>query len=70
MACAAWLPGAEKMGPPLMGREQKRVTVYATVSRHNEARDERDDALWELLLAEIRMLIEDDKYKPISPDIG
>lgn len=53
-----------------MGREQKRVTVYATVSRHNEARDERDDALWELLLAEIRMLIEDDKYKPISPDIG
>lgn len=44
------------------------VVVTAAVSRHNSARDERDDALWDLLLAEIKMVVQDPKFIPIKAE--
>lgn len=54
-----------------MGFEARRaeIVVKASVSRHNSARDERDDALWELLLAEIKLVIEDPKFAPIKAEV-
>lgn len=50
-----------------MGFDSRRheLTVYAAVSKHNSARDDRDEALWALLIAELAMVVEDPKYAPI-----
>ena len=53
-----------------MGFDSRRIEITAKVSRHNSARDERDDALWQLLLAEIRILLEDERFKSISAELG
>lgn len=54
-----------------MGFLQRRheLVVEAKVSRHNSARDERDDALWDLLLAEIKLVVEDPKFAPIKAEV-
>lgn len=54
-----------------MGFDSRRaeIVVHAAVSRHNSARDDRDDALWELLLAEIKMVVQDPKFAPIKAEV-
>lgn len=54
-----------------MGFDSRRVeiVIQAAVSRHNSARDARDDALWDLLLAEVRMVVQDPKYVPIKAEV-
>lgn len=53
-----------------MGRERRRVEITASVSRHNSPRDARDDALWDLLVAEIRILVEDERFILISVEVN
>ena len=41
-----------------MGTDQSLIVISCNVSRHNSARDGRDDALVDLLEAEIRVILE------------
>lgn len=42
-----------------MGWQQNRISVYGRVSRHNDDRDARDDALWEEFVERVRQLAKD-----------
>jgi hypothetical protein len=50
-----------------MGRDMQDWSVSWTVSRHNSDRDRADDALAAELVAELRAVVEQDKYEPIEP---
>jgi hypothetical protein len=52
-----------------MGVERKSLTVYATVSRHNSERDERDDELWDLLRTEIAAVANRPTFRPIRAEL-
>lgn len=43
----------------VMGRQQVRLEVVASVSRHNDPRDEMDDAQWDELRERVEALAEE-----------
>jgi hypothetical protein len=45
-----------------MGRIVHTLKIDARLSNHNSLRDHRDSGLWQVLVAEIAMLIEDDRF--------
>lgn len=52
-----------------MGYEQRTATVRATVDRHGDDRQKRDDDLWDELLEELRKVVEQKKYEPIRASV-
>ena len=53
-----------------MGYDQRRIEVVLDVSRHNDERDQRDDALAEELRARIRELVESPRYEVLRPYVS
>lgn len=49
-----------------MGRNMVELTVTASLSSHNDERDERDGQAWERFAAEVRELAEREEFKDIS----
>lgn len=52
-----------------MGSDQRSVTVYGRVSRHNSPQDAEDDALFDDLVERIRRVVEDQKYAGLEPSV-
>lgn len=50
-----------------MGYEYKTLSITASVSRHNSARDEADDRLWDDLVKRVEEIVNDEKYRQITP---
>jgi hypothetical protein len=50
-----------------MGWEEARIEVIASLDRHNGDRTERDNRLWAELVAEVRKLVEQEKYRVLHP---
>lgn len=51
-----------------MGWDSGTITVYVSLDRHGDDRQERDDKLYEELKEEIRKVIQQPKYAPIVTD--
>lgn len=52
-----------------MGWEIRRTEVIARLDCHGGEEQERDRKLWEELREELRKVADQDKYKPLSPDV-
>jgi hypothetical protein len=52
-----------------MGREYRRFSVSASVSRHNSPEDRLDDALFDYFHDKVEELARDPMYKKISLEI-
>jgi hypothetical protein len=53
-------------GVAIMGYESRHVEIHATVSRHNDDRDSRHDALWDDLVERIRAIVKEAQYDEIT----
>lgn len=51
-----------------MGYEQKKIEIWASVSRHNSDRDVQDNRLWADLAARVRAIVSDPLYASINVD--
>lgn len=52
-----------------MGRDGRQVVIYVSLDRHGGERQAEADRLYAEMLAEIRKVITQAKYQPISPDL-
>lgn len=50
----------------IMGYEFVSAIVAASVSRHNSPRDTGEDKLWAELVARLRRIVEEPRYREIS----
>lgn len=50
-----------------MGADSVTITIFVSLDRHGDERQERDDKLYEELKEKIRQLLEDPKFAPIRP---
>lgn len=58
---------ARERGAMAMGYEYRTLSITASVSRHNSARDEADDRLWDDLVKRVEEIVNDEKYRQITP---
>lgn len=49
-----------------MGRQMAELTVTASLSRHNDERDDADNQAWERFAELVRQLAEREEFKDIS----
>ena len=52
-----------------MGWEQKTITVYTYVSRHNSDDDKRDDSLLDELRDRVQHIAMEHRYESIHPEV-
>ena len=53
-----------------MGWESRTFKVHVSLDRHGGKREEESDALWEELKAELRQVVNQDKYQALMPDFS
>ena len=52
-----------------MGWDALEITIYIHLDRHGGERQKEADRLHDELLEEIRKIVAQEKYKPLSPDM-